>query len=52
MSVCNNDGTCNFTTIGGIFVLLKYAVYERGLYRAPPSYEGEDGEGWTPSEAA
>ena len=45
MPVCNNDGTENFTTIGGIFVPLKYAVDERGRYPALPSYEGEDGEG-------
>jgi hypothetical protein len=28
------DGSCNFTTLGGIFVLLEEAVYERpGVYK-------------------
>jgi hypothetical protein len=43
MPACYSEGTCNFTTIGGIFVLFKYAAYEaRGMYRRLPDYEGED----------
>lgn len=31
---CEAEGTCNFTTIGGLFVLLGEAAYERqGVYR-------------------
>ncbi|HUW08480.1 MAG TPA: hypothetical protein VM537_02070 [Anaerolineae bacterium] len=31
---CNAEGSCNFTTIGGLFVLLGRAVYEGpGIYR-------------------
>lgn len=35
MPVCANDGMCNFTTIGGIFILLKHAIYDEqeGGYR-------------------
>jgi len=30
---CNKEGSCNFTTIGGLFVLLGEAVYQkRGVY--------------------
>jgi hypothetical protein len=43
MTACHREGTCNFTTIGGIFELLKYAVYERrGLCRRLPGYEGAE----------
>jgi hypothetical protein len=56
MRVCNNDGTCNYTSIGGIFVLLKYAAAHenenRVVYRRLPSYEGEDSEASPPYEAA
>jgi hypothetical protein len=53
MPVCHNDGYCNFTSIGGIFQRLNYAIYERqGVYRKLPSYDGEDGDGLTPSEVA
>jgi hypothetical protein len=31
---CAKEGGCNFTTIGGIFELLGYALYNRGVYRA------------------
>jgi hypothetical protein len=48
--------TCNYTTIGGIFVLLKYAAARENenccVYRKLPGYEGEDAEAPTPSEAA
>jgi hypothetical protein len=31
---CDAEGSCNFTTVGGIFVLMGEAVYEaRGKYR-------------------
>ena len=33
MKPCMKEGTCNFTTIGGIFELLSIARYERGGYR-------------------
>jgi hypothetical protein len=34
MTVCAKEGGCNFTTMGGIFVLLGYAKYsDRGVYR-------------------
>jgi hypothetical protein len=33
MPACAKEGGCNFTTIGGIFELLGYAVYDRGTYR-------------------
>jgi len=33
MEPCMKEGTCNFTTIGGIFELLGIARYERGDYR-------------------
>ena len=33
MQSCNEEGTCNFTTIGGIFELVGIAVHERGIYR-------------------
>ncbi len=33
MEPCMKEGTCNFTTIGGIFELLGLARYERGDYR-------------------
>lgn len=34
MTACNEEGTCQFTTIGGIFELLGEAKYEgRGVYR-------------------
>ena len=33
MPECSNEGSCNFTTIGGIFSLLGLAAYEdRGVY--------------------
>lgn len=36
MPACNTEGSCNFTTIGGIFTLLGLAVREeRGAYRTP-----------------
>jgi hypothetical protein len=32
---CANEGSCNFTTIGGIFSLLGLATYEpKGVYRS------------------
>lgn len=35
MPACDKEGSCNFTTIGGIFVLLGLAKYvERGVYRS------------------
>jgi hypothetical protein len=33
MPECAREGGCNFTTIGGIFELLGYAVHETGEYR-------------------
>ena len=31
---CNKEGSCNFTTIGGIFKLLNLAVYKgKGIYK-------------------
>jgi len=43
MRECKDEGDCNFTTIGGVFELLGYAVYERpAVYRKRPEYEGED----------
>ena len=33
MVACNKEGSCNFTTIGGIFELLGYAKHEPSLYR-------------------
>jgi hypothetical protein len=33
MPACAKEGGCNFTTIGGIFVNLRYADYDRGTYR-------------------
>jgi hypothetical protein len=34
MRRCSREGSCNFTTIGGIFSLLNIAVYEsKGVYR-------------------
>ncbi len=33
-SNCAKEGSCNFTTIGGLFILQKYATYsERGIYK-------------------
>ena len=32
MEPCAKEGGCNFTTIGGIFVLLGIADYKRGIY--------------------
>lgn len=32
MRACAKEGSCNFTTIGGIFELLGYAKYDRGSY--------------------
>jgi hypothetical protein len=32
MPGCAKEGGCNFTTIGGIFQLMGYANYKRGLY--------------------
>lgn len=32
MEACNDEGGCNFTTIGGIFELLGIAYYERPAY--------------------
>jgi hypothetical protein len=37
MPVCAKEGGCNFTTIGGIFELLRYAAYDRGTYRKSPN---------------
>ena len=34
MQACAKEGSCNFTTIGGIFELLGIAIYERGSYVA------------------
>jgi hypothetical protein len=34
MAACAKEGSCNFTTIGGILQLLGYAVYSHGAYRA------------------
>src|SRR5690349_13675052 len=37
MPRCSKEGSCNFTTIGGIFGLLGEAVYDsRGVYRRLP----------------
>jgi hypothetical protein len=33
MSACAKEGGCSFTTIGGVFELLGYAIYDRGTYR-------------------
>jgi len=33
MTACSDEGTCNFTTIGGIFQLLGLVDYERGAYK-------------------
>ena len=34
LSACADEGACNFTTIGGLFILLGEAEYaERGIYR-------------------
>ncbi len=33
MQPCAKEGSCNFTTIGGIFELLGYAAYHRGVYQ-------------------
>jgi hypothetical protein len=34
LSACEADGPCNFTTVGGLFILLQKATYaERGVYR-------------------
>jgi hypothetical protein len=33
LPACAKEGGCNFTTIGGVFELLGYAVYSRGEYR-------------------
>jgi hypothetical protein len=34
MSNCAKEGGCNFTTIGGVFILLGHAQYsERGIYQ-------------------
>ena len=32
MSACAAEGGCNFTTIGGLFQLLRIVEYERGRY--------------------
>lgn len=32
LPACNNEGACNFTTVGGVFVLLGIARHERGRY--------------------
>jgi hypothetical protein len=32
LSQCAEEGTCNFTTVGGIFELLDLAVYNPGKY--------------------
>jgi hypothetical protein len=34
MPTCAKEGSCNFTTIGGIFEILGYATYDRGIYRS------------------
>ena len=33
MPACAKEGDCNFTTIGGIFVILSLAKHKRGEYR-------------------
>lgn len=33
MKSCNGEGGCNFTTIGGIFMLAELARYEQGIYK-------------------
>ena len=34
MKACAKEGGCNFTTIGGVFILLDLATYsERGIYQ-------------------
>jgi len=33
MPNCAKEGSCNFTTIGGIFQLLGLVDYERGVYK-------------------
>ena len=37
MNECSKDGSCNFTTIGGIFELLGLAVYDYGTYIRKPN---------------
>jgi len=34
MTACDKEGSCNFTTIGGIFKLLGYARYTQGAYKS------------------
>lgn len=36
MPACAKEGSCNFTTIGGVFEVLGYAAYARGNYRRLP----------------
>lgn len=33
MPACAKEGSCNFTTIGGLFQKLGVAEYQRGVYR-------------------
>ncbi len=33
MKSCNGEGGCNFTTIGGIFMLAELVRYEQGIYK-------------------
>ena len=33
LSLCAKEGGCNFTTIGGFFILAGLAKYERSVYR-------------------
>jgi len=40
LPACSREGGCNFTTIGGIFVVLKLAKYaHRGVYEKSRSYQ-------------
>ncbi len=36
MNECSKEGSCNFTTIGGIFQLLGLAGYNLGVYMRTP----------------
>ncbi len=38
MPACEDEGRCNFTTIGGIFEFLGIAEYEPGVYRFRHTY--------------
>ena len=50
MTECSKEGSCNFTTIGGIFELLGIAVYDCGTYVRTPHGRLPSTLGSTPAQ--